>query len=273
LGRELRVPENWEDYRDVARFFHRPEQGLNGTVFAGFPDAHNTVYDFCIQLWSRGGELVDRNGEMNVNSSAAREGLTYYRTFANDTSACVPNAVGIDSIQSGRLFRDGSVAMMANWFGFAAECQSLPGPVQGKIGIAPLPSAAGIPPLSLNVYWTLGISSRSLHTQEAYRFLSHLCQPSMDRITSLEGGVGCRKSTWRDPELNHQVPFYSQLERLHTMARTLPRTSTYPQLAAMIDAMMVDALTGAESTESLLQRAQARVETLWSRQAHVEASK
>ena len=33
--------------------------GRYGTVFAAFPDGHNTLYDFALQLWSRGGELTD----------------------------------------------------------------------------------------------------------------------------------------------------------------------------------------------------------------------
>ena len=34
---------------------HRPDDDLYGCVVAGKPDGHNSVYDFAIHLWSRGG--------------------------------------------------------------------------------------------------------------------------------------------------------------------------------------------------------------------------
>ncbi len=46
-GKPLDVPKTWDDFKTVAHFFHRPEENLYGTVFAGLPDRHNTVFDFC----------------------------------------------------------------------------------------------------------------------------------------------------------------------------------------------------------------------------------
>jgi multiple sugar transport system substrate-binding protein len=54
-GASLQVPTTWPEFQQVARFFTRPQDNLYGTVFAAYPDGHNTVYDFCLQLWTRGG--------------------------------------------------------------------------------------------------------------------------------------------------------------------------------------------------------------------------
>ena len=35
-GRPLQVPQTWAEFQEVARFFHRPAQGLYGTVFAAY---------------------------------------------------------------------------------------------------------------------------------------------------------------------------------------------------------------------------------------------
>src|SRR5690606_31597922 len=63
---ELRPPRTWEEFRRVARYFHRPEEGLYGAVLAGYPDGHNAVFDFCLQVWSRGGSLLDNGGAVNI---------------------------------------------------------------------------------------------------------------------------------------------------------------------------------------------------------------
>ena len=60
-NKELRPPATWKDYIDIAAFFHRPEQHLYGTALAGFPDGHNTVFDFCLSFGVREANLrMDR---------------------------------------------------------------------------------------------------------------------------------------------------------------------------------------------------------------------
>jgi len=60
-GETLSPPTNWASFVQISHFFHRPERNLYGAVFAGYPDGHNTVFDFCLQLWSRGGKLTRQN--------------------------------------------------------------------------------------------------------------------------------------------------------------------------------------------------------------------
>ncbi len=67
-GRELSPPATWEEFEETARFFNDPSAGLYGTVFAAFPDGHNTLYDFAVQVWSRGGELTDSTGKPVVTT-------------------------------------------------------------------------------------------------------------------------------------------------------------------------------------------------------------
>jgi len=125
FGEPLTVPRTWDEFRRVARFFTRPDQELYGTVFAGYPDGHNTVYDFCLQLWSLGGELFDANGRMLLDTPQACDALEYYRSIFHDESAIHPGSVTFDSVRSGMAFAAGEVAMMVNWFGFAAMSETI----------------------------------------------------------------------------------------------------------------------------------------------------
>src|ERR1700759_2972955 len=83
-GQALNVPRTWEQFYRAARFFNSPEKRLFGTVIAAYPDGHNTVYDFCLQLWTRGGELFDDSGALCLNTLEAREALDFYRTLLQD---------------------------------------------------------------------------------------------------------------------------------------------------------------------------------------------
>ncbi len=62
FGSRLAVPQTWDEFTRVARFFNRPKSGMSGVVFVAHEDGYNTVCDFCLHLWSRGESLVTRVG-------------------------------------------------------------------------------------------------------------------------------------------------------------------------------------------------------------------
>jgi multiple sugar transport system substrate-binding protein len=259
-GAELRVPETWRDFHQVARFFTRPEQHLYGTVFAAFPDGHNTVYDFCLQLWTRGGELFDAANRLQLDTPQAIDALTFYRTLLNDPSAIHPNSREFDSVKSGLAFAAGEVAMMVNWFGFASMCETIAdSKVKGNVSIDVIPHAPNAASASLNVYWTLGVGSGSPHRDIAYRFVRHCMSPAMDKLLTLEGAIGCRKSTWADPDVNRIIPYYHRLAKLHDTARELPRLSHWNDLAALIDELVLEVINTDAPIAKIVKDIQAKV--------------
>jgi len=257
FGKPLTIPETWDDFVQIARFFTRPEQDLYGTVFAAYPDGHNTVYDFCIQLWTRGGELFDASNHMTLNTPQAIDALTFYRNILNDKTAIHPHARDFDSVKSGLAFANGEIAMMTNWFGFAAMSETIPESiVKGNVGVADIPHAPNCNSASLNVYWILGIGSGSPHTNIAYDFINHCATPSQDKLLTLEGGIGCRKSTWADADVNAEIPFYHMLEPIHKNARELPRLTNWAKLAEIIDQLVLSTINTDRPIFELVQEAQ-----------------
>jgi multiple sugar transport system substrate-binding protein len=257
FGAPLRVPETWDEFLQVARHFHRPEQRRYGTVFAAYPDGHNTVYDFCLQLWSRGGELTGADGKITLGSGAAHEALRFLRETINDSTIVHPGCREMDSVKSGLAFAAGEAALMVNWFGFASMAQTIASSaVKGKVGIAPVPHAEGCQGPSLNIYWILGIAAGTPHPDVAWRFLKYCASREMDRLLTLEGGIGCRRSTWTDNEVNRTIPFYQRMEELHACARELPRMPEWPHIAGIIDRMVIAAIDSPEPIANILASAQ-----------------
>lgn len=262
FGYPLAVPRTWDAFADVAEFFTRPDDGPYGTVLAGFPDGHNTLYDFCLQLWSRGDELPDSDGRPALDTPEAAEALDYQRLLAGSRAHTPPHPEEIDSVRSSELFASRAMAMMVNWFGFAAVCEQQSCPVKGKTPVATLPSAPRTEPASLNVYWLLGVGVGSPHAETAYAFARHCATPVMDKATTLAGGIGCRLSTWSDPEVNALGPFYAELPQLFAGARTLPRSRQFPALERIIDFAVPEAIQHNTPSADILRRAQAVAATL-----------
>jgi multiple sugar transport system substrate-binding protein len=264
-GRPLRPPATWREFHQISRFFHRPSKGMYGTVFAAFPDGHNTVYDFLLQLWTRGGDILGPDGSLDLNTHAAREALTWYRSILLDTGAVHPRCREMDSVQSGMAFAAGEVAMMVNWFGFAAMCETMPGcRVKGNVEIGPVPHDENYASASLNVYWLLAIPIASPHRDVAYDFLRHCMTAEMDKVLTLEGGIGCRRSTWLDPDVARVAPFFNRLPQLHENARELPCRADWPAIGHVIDDIVVQTISGSDSISLILERAQSKAREIQS---------
>ncbi len=263
LGYELHPPKTWTEFTQIAEFFNRPAENVYGCVFANYPDGHNMVFDFCLQLWTRGGSLLNGENKIDINQPAAIQALDYYRTIVNNPKAVHPNSKDFGSVEAGMAFAKGEAAMAINWFGFASMCEVIEeSKVKGKVDIAELPHDESHKTASLNVYWLYTIGSGSKHQRLAYDFLRFATTPESDKLLTNEGGIGCRKSTWSDPEINATIPYYHKLELLHETALTLPQTPVWPKVAEWIDKMVLQALETDIPSEKLLEETQNKIQKI-----------
>ena len=262
-GRPLSVPQTWNEFLEVARFFHQPAKNLFGVVVGIYPDGHNAVFDFCLQLWSRGGKLVKTNGDLNIDSQEALEALAFYKAFVHNKALMHPNSFIYESVQAGAAFARGEAAMMINWFGFAAVCEVLEESLmKGRVDVAPIPKGAAGSLASLNVYWLYTLGAGSRHKAMAYDFIRFAVSPIQDKKLTMAGGIGCRLSTWKDEEINRLIPYYHKLEALHQLSNTLPQNKNWASIAARIDELIQQVLHTNKDIQTLLKEAQAAIRRL-----------
>lgn len=259
--RDLTPPATWEEFEQTARFFTDQAAGRYGTVFASFPDGHNTLYDFALQVWSRGGELTGSDGRPNIATQHALDALEFYRRVVRDPAVCHPESPQLDSTQSGDLFLAGDVAMMANWFGFAARSGRAGSPLAGKVAIAPIPTGNGAPHVSLSVFWALAMGKGSRQKELAWQFLRFVSSPERDLGITRHGAVGVRLSTWRNPELQGRIPVYREVESISLGARQLPTGTGMAAFAAIIDDVISRSLSTHEPSAAILESAQSKIDS------------
>ncbi len=264
--RPLSVPRTWEEFLEVAEFFTRPEEDLWGTVVAALPDGHNNVYDFLIQLWSRGGEVLDDAGRPAFDSEPGRDALTYYHDLIHEHEVAPPESVELESVETGQLYADGKAAMMWNWAGFGAMAEAEDSEVFGhtNYGLIPRAETENGEHASLTVLYGLTVPAGSDHPELAYDFIRHATTPESDKITTLEGASGTRFSSWRDPEILRTNSFYSVAEEMNTNAvNTLPQIPEYVELNEILNEMVESVVADRQkSPTEALSEANRRAETL-----------
>lgn len=257
FGRDLRPPETWSEFLEVAYFFTDPERDQYGTLLAAFPDAHNIIYDFFLGLWTRGGEVIDEQGGVAFDGPAGQASLEFLVDLIHTYRVVPPDVHEIDSIASGDRFNSGQVAMMVNWTGFAAYADTAAtSQVGGKVGCTLVPRDEGPEGrhVSMNNYWCLSIPVGSRRQQAAYHFLKHTCGPEMDRITTEEAAIGCRLSTWRHPDFQ-AIAGYSLLERLHENTRSAPAIAEYEAISRVLNRELDLALRAQKAPNDALRAA------------------
>ncbi|AXP80117.1 putative ABC transporter-binding protein precursor [Mariniflexile rhizosphaerae] len=260
-GYELQPPKTWEQFTEIATFFNRPEQNLYGCVFANYPDGHNMVFDFCLQLWTHGGSLLNSENQIDINTREAIKALDFYRTIVKNKKMTHPYSEDFGSVEAGMAFAKGEASMAINWFGFASMCEVIEGSlVKGKVDIAEIPHDKNCNSASLNVYWLYTIGSGSRNKELAYNFLKFATTPASDKLLTNEGGIGCRKSTWNDAEINKTIPYYHKLGMLHENALTLPQTPVWHKVAALIDGMVLQAINSHVPSHLLLKTTQNNIQ-------------
>ncbi|AYD47644.1 ABC transporter substrate-binding protein [Arachidicoccus soli] len=257
FAEELEVPKSWGKFLQVATFFSSLQQGFYGTALAAFPDGHNAVYDFCIQAWSRGGVFLRKDNSINIDIPQIVEGLNFYRDFIQSKNSIHPQSKNFDSVRLGQAFANGEIAMMINWFGFAAYAQleGLP-KVKNNVGVCEIPTDGENKSISPNSYWIYSIAKGSQNKHIAYEFISFATNQINDCILTLEGGIGCRLTTYKDEEINRQIPFFNQLEILHSYATELPNLPQWASVAHHIDNLMLQVMNTNTPIELLVKETQ-----------------
>ena len=92
--------------------------------------------------------------------------------------------------------------------------------------------------------------------------MRYCASPAEDKSLTLGGGIGCRRSTWLDADVNRQIPFYRDMESLHAVARELPRLPNWPQVTEVIDELMLAVVNTDEPVASLTGRFQDQLASL-----------
>ena len=117
-GRELTVPDTWDEFVQVAEFFTRPEDGRYGSVVITGRGYDGLVMGFEQVLYAFGGSWGNEQTHQikgHLDSDEAVEALTFYKSLMRFAP---PEGEKLDYFKALDAFRNGSAAMVMDYFAF-----------------------------------------------------------------------------------------------------------------------------------------------------------
>jgi len=114
-GYELGVPESWEEIRDIAEFFHRPDEKLYGVGLDTSKDYDTITMGVQNVFFSMGGDYGDENYRVKgiLNSEKSVKGLEFFKELYKFTP---PNWGNAPYGASADAFLNGNVALVNTYF-------------------------------------------------------------------------------------------------------------------------------------------------------------
>jgi len=251
-GYDLKAPENWKEYKDMAEWFTRPEQGFFGTALQG--KRHVALwYEWLNFLYSFGGDVLEvkagyEYGPIIVNSPEAIESLEYYKSLLKFSPSDTLNYDwdgAMAAMQQAKIFE----CIMWNDATYAVE-DPKQSTVAGKMGFGMVPQGKG-GKVGQVEGWSYLIPTASKNKEAAYLFIQWALRHDQSLFQHMNGGATPRPDVYAEPEVLKIS--YSQAA-MDTNAAAIPK-ATFPESPEMTEILVLalsDALAEKKSPKEAL---------------------
>ncbi|WP_392349762.1 ABC transporter substrate-binding protein [Parasynechococcus sp.] len=209
-----------------------------------------------------GGRWLGSDGQPALTSANVQRAVDWMETLIRTGASprAVTNYAETESLQA---FKAGDAALMRNWPYAWAELQKPDSAVRGRIGITTMVAEPGQTPVATLGSWGLSMLKGARHpdaTVEAIRYLTE-AEAQKQRFIA-QGYTPTVEALYRDPELLAVAPQLPQLAQALELATPRPPTPLYAQISDVLQRQLSGVLTGNQSSEEALKRAQTSTSTI-----------
>jgi multiple sugar transport system substrate-binding protein len=257
-------PTTWSEMKDACAKVKAAPANKNLGCYAGqFDKYEGLTVNFSEAVNSAGGEVVDADGKVNVNTPEAKKGLDFLVNWFKDGQ--IPaKALTFKEEEGRRDFQAGQLIFHRQWPYQYSKANATDGSskVAGKFAVAPLPgeSAAGVSTLGGHNY---AISKFTKNKKTALEFMKFMVSEERQRA-NLE--ATSQAPTWAslydDAELVKKFPYLPPLKASIEKANKRPEAVKYQEVSTAIQESAYAALKGDKSSDEALKELQSSLEGL-----------
>jgi multiple sugar transport system substrate-binding protein len=223
----LSPPRFWPELVDQAKTILARERDSQLVGFSGqFKQYEGLVCNMMEYILSNGGALWNENRlKSAINQPRAVEAVRFVRDRIIGQISH-RGVLAYEEPESLALFIQGRAIFHRNWpYAWQIANDTKQSKVAGKVGMMPLPSFPGNKGAAALGGWQLAISRFSNKTELAWRFVSFMTSPALQKRIALQTGrAPTRMALYEDPEVLDKVPQLGPL--LETFQQAVPRPTT-----------------------------------------------
>lgn len=253
---KLQPPRNWDDVLKIAATVGGADKSVSGVVFRG-TKGNPVVTGFLPILWAYGGDVLDRAGNVTIDSREAKAALKTFLAL----KASAPKDVDVygaaevrDALQRGTAAQ--AIEVWPAWI--PALDDPSQSRVAGQIALQAPPGQTAGPAPMLGI-WQMAIPKDAPHAKLAQDFLAYLStRETQTRLAAL-GIPPTRKSVFEDPTLVRQYRWYPDQLKALEAGRARPRVKDWQQVESILGDQLQLALTGQAAPEDALRQAQQKI--------------
>ncbi len=237
------VPTDWQTVLADAKA--AKAAGYIGYVIRG-QQGNPIVTDYLPILWSYGGNVVDKDMNVTINSKEAADALDLYKEL-------LANGANYEKNDIVAAVADGKAAMSLgwpSWYISGNTSKAAYAPIPGKV--SPDAKANGSGMLG---NWLMGVTANSKNKELALKFLEYVTSADAQKKGADVGGVPTRTSVLSDPDLVAKFPHYPALLDAMNNSVVRPRTPLWSAMETALGVELSNAISGTKSTADALKDA------------------
>ncbi|MEV4415243.1 extracellular solute-binding protein [Catellatospora sp. NPDC049609] len=205
-----------------------PPAGLEAGYTGQLRDYEGLTVNALEAIWAAGGDVVDGDGEVVVDSPATRAALTQLALGMTEGNprAVLPASLGFDERAGTLAFQDRRVLFMRNWPVAYSQL------VSAEAGAAPL--RIGTQPITDSVLGgqNLALAAGTDQPEAALRLVEFLTGERSQQLLFERGGFAAtRELVYRDAGVRESFPYADDLLVAVQAARLRPVTPRYAQFS------------------------------------------
>lgn len=246
-------PMSWDEVLEAAVKITDRKKGIIGIDPAqGFAGGESPAYFKLPILWQFGGEVLSPDNTTAsgyLNSEDSIKALEFYQDLYHGEKVAAIE-MPKESFESGKL----GMTVLGSWALGELKSAHPEFKLGEDYGIAPLPK--GEYQVVPNGSWSLGISSRSEHPDEAWKFIEFLTSyEGMKTYVTVTGDIPARQSVAKAfPEFN-EYPNNIFVEQSRKYSKNRPVTPAYPVVSSTIKTLFEDIGIGNKDVKDSADRA------------------
>lgn len=247
-GYDLKVPETYDQLKDIAEFFTRPGQNLYGIALYGSEDYDACTTAFNNIFWSYGAELwhpASGKVEGYVNSPEGKKALEYFQELFKYAPPGFQNSY-VPEVNSAIV--SGQVALGMQWYYYFKQFSDETKNTKFKLGFATLPAQKDVNG-NMNRFVMVGgqgisISQYSNQKEEAWKFVEWLMSKEQQWKWVEGGGMTGLAAILKDPKFLDATPANQSFPFSMSITKDYWHLPEYPQLLQVLQKYVHGTISG-----------------------------